>query len=114
MFTATISDTTALEELGRRIARYRLNRNQTQEALAAEAGVSLPTIQRIEHGRSSQTANLVRVLRALKLLENLDALIPEPTVSPIQQARLQGKKRRRASSGRMPPPKEPWSWGDTE
>ena len=58
------SDDAALETLGRRLARHRLNRNLTQAALAAQAGVSTPTVQRIEQGHSSQAANLIRILRA--------------------------------------------------
>ena len=107
------SDQTVLQALGRRLARHRLNRNLTQAALAAEAGVSALTVQRIEQGRSSQAANLIRILRALGLLDNLDALVPEPAISPIQQARMRGRVRQRASSrpGRPEPPTE-WSWGD--
>jgi len=112
MFTEILSDAAALEELGRRIARHRLNRNLTQEALATEAGISTPTLQRMERGRSSQTSNLVRVLRALDLIENLDALIPEPAMSPVQQARMQGRARRRASSPGKEQEKGPWSWED--
>ena len=81
--------------------------------MAAQAGVSTPTVQRIERGQSSQTANLVRILRALRLLDNLDALVPEPAISPIQQARMRGRIRQRASSppGQPKPPAD-WSWGD--
>jgi transcriptional regulator with XRE-family HTH domain len=86
----------------------------TQEALAKEAGVSLPTVQRIESGRSTQSSNLLRVLRALGLLANLDALVPEPPVSPLKQAKLQGRRRRRASSSRGDDKTPPWSWGDDE
>ena len=102
-----------MQALGQRLARHRLNRNLTQAALAAEAGVSALTVQRIERGRSSQAANLIRILRALGLLDNLDALVPEPAISPIQQARMRGRVRQRASSrpGRPEPPTE-WSWGD--
>ena len=102
-----------MQALGRRLARHRLNRNLTQAALAAEAGVSALTVQRIERGHSLQAANLIRILRALGLLDNLDALVPEPAVSPIQQARMRGRVRQRASSrpGRPEPPTE-WSWGD--
>ena len=107
------SDDAALEALGRRLARHRLNRNLTQAALAAQAGVSTPTVQRIEQGHSSQAANLIRILRALGLLGNLDALVPEPPASPIQQARMRGRIRQRASSssGKPATPVD-WSWGD--
>jgi len=110
----TLSDEAVLHELGQRLARYRLNRNMTQSALAAESGVSTPTIQRLESGQSTQAANLIRVLRTLKLLENLDALLPEPAISPLQQARMQGRKRQRASSPRQHKPSTPWTWETDE
>ena len=107
------SDDVTLREIGSRVAQYRLNRNMTQDALANEAGVSKRTIIRVEQGHSTQASNLIRILRALKLLGNLEALIPEPAISPIQQVKMQGKKRKRASS---PTAKTksvaPWSWGD--
>mgnify|MGYP001826125424 FL=1 len=109
-----MSDTAALEVLGQRIARYRLNRNMTQGALAGEAGVSLPTVQRLEGGHSTQATNLIRVLRALQLLDNLDSLVPEPAISPLQQARMQGKTRQRASSPRSRKPATPWTWDTNE
>ena len=71
--------------LGQRIARYRLNRNMTQSALAGEAGVSLPTVQRLEGGHSTQATNLIRVLRALRLLGNLDNLVPEPVATALKE-----------------------------
>ena len=110
-----MSDRAALKELGSRIARHRLNKNLTQAALAAEAGVSTPTVQRIEQGKSTQASNLIRILRALKLLANLEILIPEPAVSPIQQVKMRGKLRQRASSPseEKERPSE-WTWGDEE
>ena len=109
-----MSDTAVLEVLGQRIARYRLNRNMTQGALASEAGVSLPTVQRLEGGHSTQATNLIRILRALQLLDNLDSLVPEPAISPLQQARMQGKTRQRASSPRSRKPATPWTWNTNE
>ena len=110
-----MSDRAALKELGSRIARHRLNKNLTQAALAVEAGVSTPTVQRIEQGKSTQASNLIRILRALKLLANLEILIPEPAVSPIQQVKMRGKLRQRASSPseKKERPSE-WTWGDEE
>ena len=109
-----MSDTAALEVLGQRIARYRLNRNMTQGALAGEAGVSLPTVQRLEGGHSTQATNLIRVLRALQLLDNLESLVPEPAISPLQQARMQGRTRQRASSPRSHKAAAPWTWDTNE
>lgn len=112
-FSDALSNDAVLKELGNRIARYRLNMNLTQEALAREAGVSERTIIRVEHGHSTQAANLMRILRTLRLVGNMEALIPEPAASPIQQIKMRGRQRRRAS----PPPasrtaRKPWSWGD--
>lgn len=118
-FYENASDDAALKELGSRIARYRLNKNLTQDTLAREAGVSKQTVHRVEHGHSIQVSNLIRILRALRIVENLEALVPEPAISPIQQVKMHGKERRRASSssakpGRKTPRKTPWSWGDEE
>ena len=67
------TDEAILDELGARIARYRLNRNLTQATLAKEAGVSLSTLKRIElGGYSASIVNYIRILRALKVLENLE------------------------------------------
>ncbi len=114
-FMDSTSDNATLKELGHRIAQYRLNRNLTQEALAMEAGVSKRTLHRVEHGDSTNITNMIRILRALNLLENLEGLIPEPAISPIQQVKMRGKKRKRASSPTgKPEQKSPWSWGDEE
>jgi putative transcriptional regulator len=109
-----LSDAAVLEELGQRIARYRLNRNMTQGVLATESGVSTPTVQRLENGQSTQASNLIRILRTLKLLENLDALVPEPAISPLQQARMHGKTRQRASSPRKRQTPTRWTWDTDE
>ncbi len=109
------SDDAVLKEIGNRIAQYRLNQDKTQAALAQEAGVSSRTMTRVERGHSVQASNLIRILRALELLDNFDRLIPEPVVSPVQQLIMQGKQRKRASSKRATSAKKgTWSWGDEE
>jgi transcriptional regulator with XRE-family HTH domain len=115
MFHRNSSDEGTLEELGRRLAHHRLNINWTQGKLAKEAGLSQRTVHRLERGHSTQTSNLIRILRALRLLENLEALVPAPVASPIQQLKMHGKKRQRASSSSdVSKPKKPWSWRDEE
>ena len=85
------TDQQVLAELGDRLARHRLNRNLTQDQLAREAGVSKRTIVRLENGQSSQVTNLIRVLRALGLLGNLDALVPAPSASPIEALKAKAR-----------------------
>ncbi len=89
-----------LAELGGRLARVRLARNLTQPELAREAGVGARTVARIESGESTHMTSLVRVLRALGLLGNVDALVPPPTPSPLELLRRQGKVRQRATGRR--------------
>ncbi len=108
------SNDTLLIKLGERLLQHRLNKNMTQAALAKEAGVSGRTINRVEHGHSIQLSNLIRVLRSLGLLENIDALVPEPAISPLQQLKLKGRSRMRASSTVKKDEKEAWSWGEDE
>ena len=111
----SMTDTAVLQELGDRISRHRLNKNMTQLALAEEAGISLPTLQRIEKGQSTTLTNVLRTLRVLKLLGNLEIAVPAPPVSPRMQALLLGKERQRASSKSqnvISNEKEVWTWGN--
>lgn len=113
-FTNSLSDSAVLRLLGERISTHRLNKNLTQAQLAKEAGVSHSTLTRMEAGDASNTTNLIRVLRALGILENLDLVVPEPTVSPIQQLKLAGKVRQRArqptTSTKTESASGPWAW----
>jgi putative transcriptional regulator len=112
---ANSTDKVVLRELGERLARTRLERNLSQQRMAEEAGVSKRTIERLEAGEPVKSNSLIRVLRALGLLEALDRLVPEPLPSPIERLALQGRRRRRAGSPRSAPGSAggaPWRWGD--
>jgi len=106
-----LNDGAVVADLGRRLARLRLDRNVTQRELAAEAGVSLPTVQRLEGGRGATLAALVRVLGALDLLAGLEALVPERTPSPVEQLGRPRQRRRAAGghSGRRQARSDGWS-----
>jgi transcriptional regulator with XRE-family HTH domain len=94
--TGSLSDTAVLEALGSRLAAVRLKRNLTQTALGREAGVSRATVERLERGAGAELKLLVRVLRALQLLEGFLAGIPADEPSPMALLRARGKKRQRA------------------
>jgi len=53
------------------------------------------------------------VCRVLEVIERFDLLVPEPVPSPIEQLKLRGRKRQRASAKRQPKaPSKEWQWGD--
>ena len=109
------SDAAILSEIGRRLAAVRLARNQTQAQLAAQAGVSLRTVGRLESGEvATQLSGFVRVCRALDLVSAINALLPEIAQSPLAMVKLHGRSRKRASStgeaGRRAA--KAWTWGD--
>jgi len=110
------TDEAVLAELATRLRRARLERNLSQTELARQAGIGRVTLQRIEDGGSASLTSLIRVLRALGLLEDLDRLVPEPGPSPIEELRRRGRQRQRAGSPRSAerPASHPWRWGDEE
>jgi transcriptional regulator with XRE-family HTH domain len=113
--TGQLSDEAILREVGSRLAAARLARNLTQAALADEAGVSKRTVERLESGEvAARLSGLVRICRALDMVDRLDALLPSPTVSPVEQLKLAGHRRKRASGRRGPATstKRKWTWGD--
>jgi len=112
--TELTSDEAILVELGRRLARRRLELSITQADLAERAGISKRTLERIEAGASAQISSLVRIFRVLELMPGLDQLVPEVVPRPMELLRQKGKMRQRASSPRRAQrlEEEPWSWDD--
>ena len=104
----------ALAEFGRRLVHRRLERNLTQAQLSREAGVSKRTIERIESGGSTQLSTLIRILRALELLDRFEKLIPAPPPSPLEQLASEEPNRQRASGSRTKTDgsRTLWQWGD--
>jgi transcriptional regulator with XRE-family HTH domain len=95
----SLTDKAIAKQLGDRLRSLRLQRNVTQKELADATTLSLNTIKALEGGRG-KLATLIAVLRELGALEQLDALIPANTISPLQLARLRGRQRQRASGTR--------------
>lgn len=108
-----LTDEAVLSELGARLTRHRIELHLSQAKLAEQAGVSKRTIERIEAGATTQTATLIRVLRAMELLDRMDTLVPDTDgPRPMDLLKLKGKERQRAPRKETRPSKKPWKWGD--
>jgi transcriptional regulator with XRE-family HTH domain len=85
--------------------------HRTQADLAHGAGVSKRTVEHIEAGYSSQTANLIRICRVRDLVAGLEQWLPETGPSPMEMVKIKGKVRKRASSKRKKRTSDNnWSW----
>lgn len=112
--SSLLTDDAILAELGRRLARRRVELQLTQAEAADRAGLGKRTLERIEAGESTQLASLLRLLRVLELLPQLDQAIPAVTPGPMELLRRHGKVRRRASGRRgAKAAGRPWSWDET-
>lgn len=103
-----------LEEFGQRAQQHRVGMNLTQIQLADAAGVSPRTVERFEAGSSIQLEKLFRILRALRLADNLDQLIPEASLRPLQLVGAKAKPRLRAHTARNAGKNGHWTWGDKQ
>ena len=106
------SSSAVMAMLGRRLDALRLAQNVSQAELAEQAGVSRSTIARIAEGRGVSLDSFVRVMQALGLGSHLGALLPDPTIRPVERVRYAGRERQRASGKRQPSPS--WRWGDEQ
>ena len=99
-------------ELGARLARQRLARNVTQQALAETAGIGLRTLRRIEAGEPSSVDSVLRIALALGLADGLMSGIPEQAIRPIERVDSRRGERRRARPPKTREPEEPWMWSE--
>lgn len=111
--TPLLTDQAILAELGRRLARRRIELQLTQAEAAKQAGLGKRTLERIEAGESTQLSSLLRLLRVLELIPHFDQAIPSAAPGPMELLRHQGKVRQRASGPRgTKTPERPWTWDE--
>ena len=99
-------------EIGSRMARLRLARNVTQEALARDAGIGLRTLRRLEAGSPCSLDSFLRVALALGVGDVIAAALPSSDIRPIERVAARGAERRRARAARDREPEATWSWGE--
>ncbi|WP_027418421.1 helix-turn-helix domain-containing protein [Crocinitomix catalasitica] len=94
----SMSDKSIVESIGSYIKDQRLLQNKTQAAIAEDAGINRWTISKVENGEPISLMSLIQILRALDLLEVLNVFETKTQLSPLELAKLEKKKRHRASS----------------
>ena len=95
-----MSDKALVKQIGAFITYHRIEQDKTQDALAADAGISRSTLSLLERGETVNLSTLIQVLRVLNQLKVMDAFVVQETISPLELARLEKKKRKRATGKR--------------
>ena len=85
-----------LELIGKKLQEYRVSKNISQKQLAEITGVSRSRISDIENGSPSSLVSLIEIMRALKILDNIELLVPSVVKSPREVLKETLKKRKRA------------------
>ena len=96
MELGNISPAAIAEEIGNRLKQARLNADLTQDEVASLSGLDRRAILNAEKGKV-RLENLVAILVSLGMADQLNMLLPVQEISPLQLAKLKGKKRQRAS-----------------
>lgn len=98
-----------LKEIGKRIKQKRIALAITQKDLALDANISLRTVVNVEKGENISLNHLIAILKALKIVENFELLIPETKTDPFEILKL-GKRRERVVKSKIAT--NEWKWGD--
>lgn len=75
-----------LQELGENLRLWRIITGSTQQRIAASAGISVSTLNAIEHGRGGNLRALMEVCLVLGIADTLIAAL-DPTTTDLGRAR---------------------------
>ncbi|MFK8046530.1 MAG: helix-turn-helix domain-containing protein [Crocinitomicaceae bacterium] len=94
----SMSDKALIEIIGAFVQHHRLGQNKSQTEIAKAANISRSTLSLLERGEKVTLNSLMQVLRVLDLLYIMDVFKVNTQISPIEYAKLQKNKRKRARS----------------
>jgi len=97
----SMSDKALSETIGAFIKHNRLNQNKTQNEVSKDAGISRSTLSLLERGETVTLSTIIQVLRVLDLLYIMSVFEVNNQISPIEYAKLQKNKRKRASNKKL-------------
>lgn len=92
----SMSNQAIATEVGHRITQLRLEKNLTQQQVADEIGMSRMGYGKLEKG-AGKFENIIATLRVLDRMDLIENFIPESSFSPMEQLKLKGKQRLRAT-----------------
>jgi transcriptional regulator with XRE-family HTH domain len=95
-----MSDPALMETLGIYLKETRLSQNKTQAEIADAAGINRSTLSQLENGSGGTILSLIQVLRALEALHLFKNFQTEQKMSPLELARLEQSKRKRAGGSK--------------
>ncbi len=95
-----LTDKHVLETIAKRLKEYRVHKRFTQQELAEKSGISEYSVQKMEQGKPVSLRIFIPILRTLKLLNQLESLVPDVSISPIQLLEQQGTKVQRVRKRR--------------
>ena len=104
-----MSDPALLELLGKFIQQTRLQQNKTQQQVATAAGINRSTLVQIENGGGGTLLSVIQILRAIEQLQLFEHFEIKQQFSPLQLAKMEQKKRQRASVKKETKTKKPKS-----
>jgi transcriptional regulator with XRE-family HTH domain len=104
-----MSDPALLELLGKFIQQTRLQQNKTQQQVATAAGINRSTLVQIENGGGGTLLSVIQILRAIGQLQLFEHFEIKQQFSPLQLAKMEQKKRQRASVKKETKTKKPKS-----
>jgi len=93
-----MSDKSIISLIGKYIKHQRLIQNKTQAKIAEIAGINRWTMSKIENGEPISLISLIQILRALNLLDVLNIFKTQTQLSPLELAKIEKQKRKRASA----------------
>lgn len=82
--------------IGERLKQARLNQDMTQTEVSEQSGLERRVIINAEKGKVS-LEDLIAIMDALGMADQLNTLLPEQPISPIQLLKMRGQMRKRAS-----------------
>ena len=96
--------------IGKRVKEQRIRLRMTQKQLGIEADVSVKTLVSFEQGHNVSLLNFIAILRALKSVDQLNLILPEPPINPLDY--LKKEKLVKRVRIKQSAENKPWKWAD--